>query len=196
MKIIFGLGNPGLQYAATRHNCGFITLDLIADKLDSAFSRKAEDNLIASAVYRGEKLLLAKPQLYMNLSGFPVSRLCNYYKVDYDDILIIHDDLDLPPGSLRFRRGGSDGGHNGIKSIIAQTGTKNINRLKIGIGPAVFDTVDHVIGRFAESEGSLFRQAFPAAADAALLWADKGIGDAMNKYNNWRPVMPDDTGDK
>ena len=109
MKIIFGLGNPGLRYAATRHNCGFLTLDCLAEHLSLAFDKKIEDNLVASTIYQGEKLLLAKPQLYMNLSGFPLARLCHYYKVDYSEILIVLDDLALPPTSLRFRRGGSDG---------------------------------------------------------------------------------------
>lgn len=191
MKIIFGLGNPGVQYEYTRHNCGFLTLDRIADELGVSFSRKAEDNQIAEGFLNGEKIMLAKPQLFMNLSGFPLSRLCNYYKVDYEDILVIHDDLDLCPGYLRFRRGGSDGGHNGIKSIIAQTGTKDINRLKIGIGAAAYDTIDHVIGRFAGDEEDIFRQAFDAAAKAALLWAAEGIGAAMNKFNGWKPEVPE-----
>ncbi|MBQ1501955.1 MAG: aminoacyl-tRNA hydrolase [Firmicutes bacterium] len=191
MKIIFGLGNPGPQYEATRHNCGFITLDHIADDLGVSFSRRAEDNLLAEAFYKGEKLLLAKPQSFMNLSGFPLSRLVNYYKLPFEDILVIHDDMDLPCAHLRFKRGGSDGGHNGIKSIIEQTGTCGINRLKIGIGAAEHDAVDHVIGRFYPEEESLFAEAFPKAAEAALCWMTDGISFAMNKYNNWQPEAKD-----
>jgi len=187
MKIIFGLGNPGLKYEVTRHNCGFLTLDKIADIIGADFDKKAEDNLVAAAVYRGEKLMLAKPQMFMNLSGFPLSRLCSYYKVEYEDILVIHDDLDLAPCTLRFRRGGSDGGHNGIKSIIAQTGTKNINRLKIGIGHGLYDTADYVTGIFSSEEMPLFAKTFAAGAEAALMWAFDGISAAMNKYNNWQP---------
>ena len=105
MKIIFGLGNPGLKYAATRHNCGFLIVDQLANVLDTKFKRKKiEDNLIATGEYKGEKLILAKPQSFMNLSGYPLVRLCNYYKVDYSDILVIHDDLALPPGYMRFRK--------------------------------------------------------------------------------------------
>ena len=185
MKIIFGLGNPGLKYSATRHNCGFLTVEKLADDLGAKFKRrKVEDNLIAEVVYQGDKLVLAKPQSFMNLSGFPLVRLCNYYKVDYCDILVIHDDLALPPGHLRFRRTGSDGGHNGMKSIIEQSGTKDINRLKIGIGAAAFATKSYVTGSFSAEEAPLFAQFFTLAAEASLCWLDEGISVAMNKYNN------------
>lgn len=184
MKMIFGLGNPGLKYSVTRHNCGFMTLDKIADELGCSFGRKEMDNDIASAVYKGQKIILAKPQSYMNLSGFPLSRLCGYYKVDYSDVLVIHDDLSLEPGKLRLRRGGSDGCHNGIKSIIEQTGTRNINRLKIGIGEAPFgNTVEFVLAPFSRDDMAFFAAAFARAAEAALCWADEGIDVAMNKYN-------------
>ena len=183
MKIIFGLGNPGLRYAATRHNCGFLTIDKLAADLGVACDKRVEDNMIATANYRGERLLLAKPQLYMNLSGFPLVRLCNYYKVDYSDILVIHDDMDLAPGSIRFRRGGSDGGHNGIKSIIEQTGTTAFNRLKIGLGAALFDAADYVTSCFTEDEALFFAPIFSIAAKAALLWYEQGIGSAMNQFN-------------
>jgi len=183
MKIIFGLGNPGLQYANTRHNCGFLALDKLAYELNTEFGKKNEDNLIAAAMYENCRLILAKPQLYMNLSGFPLTRLCHYYKVDYHDILVVHDDLALPPTTLRFRRSGSDGGHNGMKSIIEQTGTNEINRLKIGIGPALYDAADYVTGRFSDEEIPLFAEAFTQAAEAVLCWVNDGIGEAMNKYN-------------
>lgn len=189
MKIIFGLGNPGLRYAVTRHNCGFLTLEQLAEQLGVSFDKKIEDNLVASTIFEGEKLLLAKPQLYMNLSGFPLARLCHYYKVDYSDILVVLDDLSLPPTALRFRRGGSDGGHNGMKSIIEQTGTKNINRLKIGIGEALFNTVDHVIGQFAPEDMPAFAKVFSVASKAALYWAKEGIDAAMNKYNCLEPIL-------
>ncbi|MDO4581410.1 MAG: aminoacyl-tRNA hydrolase [Bacillota bacterium] len=184
MKIIFGLGNPGLRYAATRHNCGFLTCDRIASELGfGAIEKKTQDNLIAFGTYKGQKLLLAKPQSFMNLSGGPVSRLCAFYKVEYSDVLIIHDDLSLPPGMLRLRRGGSDGGHNGVKSIIEQTGTTAINRLKIGIGAALFDTADYVLSRFPDEDIELFRRSFALAAQAAILWSEQGIAAAMNEYN-------------
>ena len=192
MKIIFGLGNPGLRYAATRHNCGFLTLDQLADKLGCRFGKKELDNEIALAHDGGERILLAKPQSYMNLSGFPLTRLCAYYKVSYDDILVILDDLSLQPGQLRLRRGGSDGGHNGMKSIIAQSGTDRINRLKIGIGAAPYDTALYVTTPFEREEMPRFAAAFARAADAALCWARQGIEAAMNLYNR----MPEESGEK
>lgn len=178
-----------MRYATTRHNCGFLTLNSLAAQLNLSFDKKIEDNLVTIAAVAGEKVLLAKPQLYMNLSGFPVARLCHYYKVDYTDILVILDDLSLPPTSLRFRRGGSDGGHNGMKSIIEQTGTKNINRLKIGIGEAAFNTVDHVIGLFTGEEMPAFAKTFNVAAEGALCWVKEGIDAAMNKYNCLEPLL-------
>lgn len=183
MKIIFGLGNPGSLYANTRHNCGFLTVDKLAEILKTDFGKKIEDNLIATAFYGDRHLILAKPQLYMNLSGFAVTRLCRYFKVDYQDILVVHDDLALPPAILRFRRKGSDGGHNGMKSIIEQTGTQEINRLKIGIGPALFDAANYVTGRFTNEEIPQFTQAFATAADAVLCWVKEGISVAMNSFN-------------
>ncbi len=184
MKIIFGLGNPGLKYAVTRHNCGFMTLDKLAYDLGCSFGHKELDNDLASGYYHGQKILLAKPQSYMNLSGFPVRRLCAYYKVEYSDILVIHDDLALEPGRLRLRRSGSDGGHNGMKSILTQTGTKNISRLKIGIGAAPYDTAQYVLAPFPKEDMPFYAATFARAAEAALCWVEEGIEAAMNKYNN------------
>ena len=183
MKIIFGLGNPGPLYANTRHNCGFLALDKLAEILQTDFGKKIEDNLIATAFYADRRLILAKPQLYMNLSGFPLARLCRYFKVNYQDILVVHDDLALPPAILRLRRNGSDGGLNGMKSIIEQAGTQEINRLKIGIGPALFDAADYVTGRFTNEEIPQFAQAFALATESVLCWVKEGIGAAMNKFN-------------
>jgi len=183
MKLIFGLGNPGLRYAVTRHNCGFLTLDKLAEKLGTSFSGKEQDNEVATARFRGEKVILAKPQSYMNLSGYPLSRLCGYYHVEQEDILVIYDDMSLEPGRLRFRRNGSDGGHNGIKSIIEQLGSKEFARLKIGIGQPVYDAALFVTTPFEKEEMPLFAEAFDKAADASLLWMEAGISVAMNRYN-------------
>lgn len=188
MKIIAGLGNPGLRYSATRHNCGFLTLDTLAEELDCSFGKKEQDCLTASAIWKGQKLLLAKPQSYMNLSGFPLMRLLSFYKAELADMLVIHDDLDLPPAIVKLRRGGSDGGHNGIKSIIAQAGSQDFNRLKIGVGAALFNTPDYVLSTFTVEEMPLFAAAFKRAAEAALCWAELGIGEAMNRFNH----NPDD----
>ena len=184
MKIIFGLGNPGLRYGVTRHNCGFLTLDQIAHTLGCDFSKKEQDNQVAAGLYQGEKILLAKPQSYMNLSGYPLARLCAYYKVAYEEILVIHDDMSLPPCVLRFRRGGSAGSHNGIKSIIEQTGTQDINRLKVGIGSSPYDAALYVTTPFTREEIPVFAETFRLAAEAALFWVENGIDAAMNRYNS------------
>lgn len=191
MKIIFGLGNPGLRYAVTRHNCGFLTLDQIAAELNTEFGKKEHDNFVAVGHHAGEKIMLAKPQSYMNLSGFPLTRLCAYYKVDYADMLVIYDDMSLPPGSLRFRRAGSDGGHNGIKSIIAQTGTSSFSRLKIGIGAAPYDAALYVTTPFEKAEMPLFAETFRSAAKAALFWVKNGVDAAMNEFNQSEGKSPE-----
>jgi PTH1 family peptidyl-tRNA hydrolase len=184
MKIIAGLGNPGIRYEFTRHNSGFLTLDYIADELNTVFDKKEHQALVATANYRGEKLLLLKPQAYMNLSGFPVVATCHYYKVDYEDLLVVFDDMDLPVGELRVRRDGSSGGHKGIASIIEQAGTNKINRIKIGIGhPFYGDGADYVLGLFADLELPIVKEKLKQAAAASLLWAVEGIEMAMREYN-------------
>ena len=184
MKIICGLGNPGISYSVTRHNCGFLTLDAIAKELNNEISRKEQNALTAIIHNSGEKILLVKPQSYMNLSGFPLSALVNYYKVEIEDVLVIFDDMSLPVGTIRFRRGGTSGGHNGMQSIIEQLGTVNINRLKIGIGTPVYpDAKDYVLGRFSEEEIPVMAKVFATAKDAALFWVRNGINNAMNEYN-------------
>ena len=184
MKIIAGLGNPGLRYSATRHNCGFLTIDALGQILSVEASQKKHDSLIAQAMYKGEKLFLVKPQSFMNLSGYPLMQTVNFFKVNIEDILVIFDDMALEPGVIRFRRGGTSGGHNGIASVIEQTGTTQINRLKIGIGPNVFaNSADYVTAPFTLEEMPLMAESFKKAAVAALEWAENGISAAMNKYN-------------
>lgn len=184
MKIIVGLGNPGLQYSTTRHNCGFMVIDKIADILSVSVNKKELGSLTATAYYKSQKLLLVKPQSFMNLSGIPVSRIVDYYKAENDEILVIYDDLSLSPGILRLRRGGRDGGHNGLKSIIGQLGDTDINRIKIGIGAAPYDTAAYVLSHFKEEEMSLYSDVFAVAAEAAFHWVEFGISSAMNKYNS------------
>ncbi len=184
MKLIAGLGNPGPEYANTRHNCGFLVLDQLAKQLNMGFDKWQKNALLAGGFFEGEKLFLLKPQSFMNLSGFPLVEVCQYYQIDYRDVLIVFDDMDLPCGTIRLRRSGSDGGHKGMKSIIEQTGTMRINRLKIGIGHGAYDnTVDYVLGRFTEEEQPILEKSFISAAQAALCWVKFGIGDAMNQYN-------------
>lgn len=185
MKLIAGLGNPGARYALTRHNVGFMVLDRIAEKLDASFDKKEGDALYAVARYKGQKILLLKPQSFMNLSGFPLVALANFYKIDYSDILVIYDDLDLPKAQLRLRASGSSGGHKGMLSVIEQTGKERIARLKIGIGCSPYpDAADYVLEAFSQEEMAVFSPAFDLAAQAALCWANEGIKEAMNLYNS------------
>ncbi len=183
MKIIFGLGNPGQNYQLTRHNAGFLVLDQIADRLNINFGKKVCDCDCASSIFHDQKIILAKPQLFMNHSGFAVSKLSQYYKVDFNDILIIHDDLDLPPAQIRFKSDGGSGGQKGVTSIIEQLGIDKFSRLKIGIGKAPFDTVDYVLKQFNSEDIGIYQPAFLRAAVASLDWIDEGIAAAMNKYN-------------
>ncbi len=183
MKMIVGLGNPGMEYAVTRHNCGFLTIDKLIYDLNGTKEKKQANALVSQAMHQGQKLLLVKPQSYMNASGYPVVSLMNYYKLDLEDLLIIFDDMDIEPATIRLRRNGRDGGHNGIKSIIEQAGSAEIARLKIGIGHGFKGGANYVLGRFSEEEMPIMAETFAKAAEAAKLWAIKGITEAMNEYN-------------
>lgn len=185
MKLIVGLGNPGAEYQNTRHNLGFITIDYLADQLGAQFGKSKFFGLLAEARHQGEKLLLLKPQTFMNRSGQAVRAIVDFYKIPHEDILILFDDMDLPCGQLRLRQRGSAGGHNGIKDIIAQLGNDNqLSRCKIGINhPLYGDTVNYVLGSFSEEEKQLLRPAVQEAAAAALCWVERGITAAMNEFN-------------
>ena len=167
MKMIVGLGNPGPKYELTHHNAGFWVIDNIAEELGVRCSKAEKQALTAQVMYRGEKLLLVKPQSYMNLSGHPVRDLMHFYKIDIEDLLVIYDDMDLEPGALRLRRNGSCGGHNGMRSIIEQLGTDNICRIKLGIGRSKGGAVDHVLGRISKAEEQIFSDAVLKVAEAA-----------------------------
>jgi PTH1 family peptidyl-tRNA hydrolase len=182
MKIIVGLGNPGIKYETTRHNVGFIAADLIADDFNLKIDQKGMCCLYNSFFYHGEKIVLVKPQTYMNLSGECVGYLARYYKVENEDILVIADDLSLPVGTLRFRAKGSSGGHNGLKSIIAHLHGDDFPRLKIGIGHGN-NAVDHVLGHFGEEEWTKVVAMIEKAKEAALLWLKEGEEAVMNGFN-------------
>ncbi|MGI6361813.1 MAG: aminoacyl-tRNA hydrolase [Bacillota bacterium] len=183
MKIIVGLGNPGLKYAVTRHNAGFLTVDILADALNADFKER-DKSLEAHSLYKGEKVIVLKPQTFMNLSGQAVVSAMSFYKVEPEDVLIVFDDMALEQGRIRFRRSGSAGGHNGMQSIIEQLESDQINRLKVGIGSSVFpDSADYVLGRFTDEELHLMAHIFRDAAEAALCWINEGISEAMNQYN-------------
>ncbi|MCR4430205.1 MAG: aminoacyl-tRNA hydrolase [Tepidanaerobacteraceae bacterium] len=187
MYLIAGLGNPGREYEHTRHNVGFMVLDLLAERLDAKINRIKFKGLIGEAVYEGEKLLLLKPQTYMNLSGESVSDAVSFYKIPQDRIIIIYDDMDLAAGRLRIRPEGSSGGHRGMESIIYQLSTDKFCRIRVGIGrpEGERDAAGHVLGRLCGEEALKIKAAMEAAAQAALLIISRGVHEAMNKFNSF-----------
>lgn len=186
MYIIAGLGNPGRQYAHTRHNAGFDVMDAIAEKYNISISEKKHKALCGRGVIAGEKVVLAKPQTFMNLSGESVAELISYYKADpAEDLIVIYDDISLAPGGIRIRKRGSAGGHNGIKSIIACLDTQEFKRIRMGVGekPADWDLVDHVLGRFAAADRERFEGAVADAVCAVEVLLKGETDQAMNRYN-------------
>ena len=186
MKIIAGLGNPTREYEGTRHNIGFSVIDKLAEQYNISMTEKKHKAICGKGIIEGEKVVLLKPQTYMNLSGESIGEAVNYYKVDpEEDLIVIYDDIDLEPGKLRIRAKGSAGGHNGIKSIINQIGTQNFYRIKVGVGakPKGWDLADYVLGRFPSEERNLVDEAIREAAKAVEVILDEGIEAAMNRYN-------------
>lgn len=185
MKLIVGLGNPGKQYENTRHNIGFMALDKYASENNLSFRIESRfEGLITQTTYQGEKVILFKPVTYMNLSGRAIYKVVNYYKIDIDDILIIHDDLDLPTGKMRLREKGSSGGHNGLKSIIENLNTTNFKRVKIGISKNQNDIIDYVLGKFSKTEMELLDQALNSMDDLIKMFiSEKEFKNVMTKFN-------------
>src|SRR5437763_9072691 len=186
MKVICGLGNPGDRYRLTRHNVGFRVVDLLADRWGLTGAGRVRDGAALLEVERPEpirRVLLVKPMKYMNISGVPVRTALRRADADAaSELLVIADDVDLPLGKIRLRRGGSAGGHNGLRDIIAALGSNEFNRLRVGIGRAG-ETVDHVLSTFKKDERELASEAIASAADAAELWLAEGIEAARNAYN-------------
>jgi len=188
--LIVGLGNPGREYEKTRHNAGFRAIDLLAEKLGCKIDRLKFQGLYCQTNYGGGKLFLLKPQTYMNLSGRSVLQLSAYFNIPPQNIIVLFDDISLPPGRLRIRSDGSAGGHNGIKSIIAEIGTQDFPRVKIGVGGKAHpdqDLADHVLSGFSASEEKALVSALERAADAALTVIDKGVPEAANRFNGSQP---------
>ena len=183
--LIVGLGNPDKKYEETRHNAGFNAIDKLAEKLGTRISEKKFKGLSASVVRNGQKLLLLKPQTYMNLSGESVAEAANYFNIEPDHIIVLYDDINFACGRMRVRGQGSAGGHNGIKSIIACIGSDSFPRVRIGVGAKreQTDLAAHVLGRFAGKDNETMDKAFSAAGDAALCIIDKGVAEAMNEFN-------------
>ena len=186
MFVIVGLGNPDRKYEHTRHNIGFDVIDALASKYNIDIKDKKHKALVGSGVIEGMKVLLVKPQTYMNLSGESVQDVMNFYKLDpEEDMIVIYDDISLAPGNIRIRKKGSAGGHNGIKNIIAHTGTQNFKRIKVGVGekPAGWDLADYVLGRFDSEDRDKVEEAISDAIGAAVLMMQGDVDRAMNQYN-------------
>ncbi len=189
-KLIVGLGNPGTHYTNNRHNIGFMCLNHFARTHGIQFYNKHGQARIGMGEVAGNKVILARPQTYMNASGESVCRLVDKYKIALDDLIVIHDDLDLPPGKVRIRRGGSSAGHKGIKSIIACLGSGDFIRLRAGIGRPVSDDyekesdiIDYVLSDFTAEEKQIIAAVIPRVTEAILCILTEGLTAAMNKYN-------------
>lgn len=184
MKLIVGLGNPGKEYEKTRHNAGFLTIEKIIKKLDIKLDKSKCKAKYGIYKHNDEKIIIAEPQTYMNLSGEAVTSLMKFYDIDIKDVIIIHDDLDLPLGKIRIRYQGSCGGQNGMRNIINLVGTSEINRIRIGISNnKLMDTADYVLGRFSKEDYEVFDQAIEKAAEAIIYSFDHNFNDVMSKFN-------------
>ena len=186
MYLIVGLGNPGRQYEATRHNMGFDVIDKLVEEYQIPQGGVKFNAMYGKGIIGGQPALLMKPLSYMNLSGGPVREMANYFKIDPEtEMIVIYDDISLAPGNLRIRKKGSAGGHNGIKNIIAVTGTQNFLRIKVGVGekPAGWDLADHVLGHFDTADRAEVEKAIGHAVEAAEMMITGETDAAMNRYN-------------
>jgi peptidyl-tRNA hydrolase, PTH1 family len=187
--LLVGLGNPGREYRETRHNIGFMLLDRLASKLKVRFSRLQSKALIASATYEERRIILAKPQTFMNLSGQSVQGLIHFFKLPLTNILIAHDDLDLPPGTIRIRPDGGSAGQKGMNSILERLGTDEFPRLRLGVGrpPGQMQAPDYVLQDFSRDEISIVNETLDRAVEAAITFVINGLEVSMNKYNGSLP---------
>lgn len=184
MKLIVGLGNPGKEYEKTRHNVGFLVLDKLCEKLNIELDKSKCKAIYGVYRYNGEKIIIAKPQTFMNLSGESVVSLMKFYGINKEDLIVIHDDLDLPQGKLRLRMQGSSGGQKGMGNIIDLIGDSNINRIRIGISNnKLMDTKDYVLGKFSKEDLKLMNESFLKAADALIYSFDHSFDEVMSKFN-------------
>ena len=188
MYVMVGLGNPGLKYENTRHNVGFMTIDRIAEDYGVHVKTLKFKSLIGEVRIGNEKVILVKPQTYMNESGRAVVDIMNFYKLDPQNLIVIQDDIDIDFGSIRVKRKGSSGSHNGLKSIIYQINSDNFPRVKIAINkkPAYMDLADFVLSNFDKKEIPILREEILQAKEACLTIVKRGIDSSMNEYNSWR----------
>ena len=185
MYLIAGLGNPSRTYEGTRHNIGFTMIDAIGNKFGIDVTTKKHKALVGRGMIEGMRVILAKPQTYMNLSGESIREITDFYKIEPENIIIIYDDISLDVGQLRIRKKGSAGGHNGIKNIIAHLGTQEFPRIKVGVGdkPPRMDLADYVLSRFSKEDREKMEQAFKDAAEAVEVMITEGADAAMNRFN-------------
>lgn len=183
--LIVGLGNPGREYQESRHNIGFLLLSRLAERLGVSFSRLQSKALVTDGRYQDHKIILAKPQTFMNLSGQAVGPLVNFYKIPLENMLVVYDEVDLPFGTLRLRPSGGSGGHNGMKSLITRLGTEGFPRLRLGVSrpPGRMEAAAYVLQDFSSEEAALLPEILDLAGDAALTFITQGIEAAMNRYN-------------
>lgn len=186
MFLIVGLGNPGKEYEDTRHNIGFKVVDNIAKEYNIELNRQKFKGTYGEGFIEGEKVMLLKPNTYMNLSGESVKEVIDFYNLDNDQILVIYDDISLDVGKLRIREKGSAGGHNGIKSIIAHIGSDFFSRIKVGVGQPSTDLVKHVLGKFTKEEMVVLRESIEASTKATSEIIKNGVKTAMNQFNGFR----------
>lgn len=185
MYIIVGLGNPGREYEKTRHNTGFITIDKLASKYNIEITKEKHKALIGTGIIEGEKVVLVKPQTYMNLSGEAAFEVVNFYKEDLKNFIAIFDDIDLPVGTIRIKERGSAGTHNGVKSLVHELGSQEFKRVKVGIGSpnGKVDLIGHVLGKFSEEEFNEIEKSTDKAVDAIKTIIRDGVAKAMNDHN-------------
>ena len=191
MYIIAGLGNPGREYENTRHNTGFMVLDEAARKYNISVTEKKHKALIGKGFIGGQKVVLVKPQTFMNLSGESIREVIDYYKIDEKaELIVVSDDISLEAGAIRIRKRGSAGGHNGLKNIILHLGHDEFQRIRIGVGekPQEYDLIDYVLGHFNEEDGKLMAESVREAAEAIEVMITDGPDAAMNRFNKRKPA--------
>ncbi|RLC24086.1 MAG: aminoacyl-tRNA hydrolase [Deltaproteobacteria bacterium] len=188
--LVVGLGNPGDAYVTTRHNAGFMVLDEVAESFSISIEKRKFDALFGRGLIEGSEVILAKPMAFMNLSGIPVQKILNYFKIPFEDMLVIHDDIDLAFGRLQIKKNGGHGGHKGLKSIIKTVGGSNFIRLRIGIGRSEenIGVANYVLGQFSTNEKKLLDRITKTARDAVVVTTCKGAKKAMNIFNDKRFV--------
>ena len=185
MRLLAGLGNPGSNYAMNRHNVGFLAIDRLADRHGFSPWKKKGPSLISDGRIGSEKIILVKPQSFINKSGLPIAEIARFHKIDANDIFVFHDELDLAAGKLRVKTGGGHGGHNGLRDINQKLGTNRYARVRVGVGrpPQGYDTANYVLGRFSSEENASLDDLVGRAADATRAVVAGGVASAMNTFN-------------